>query len=257
MLVFSIVMLNFQGCVTSNKPQPSFKPQLDLDSSRKRSPIEAQDCSRSHCLEFLMHKYTTYATPMYWLIIAPYKSPPFGSCAIYFHNSVSEKKIPGFQRMKKIQPQKVGLRMRNLAELWSICSIFFRFFMLYASPTGPWDPEGFRKFLLRSSNVIVSPEDCNVPTMFPEHCIISKELFLASHFETPETFATHKGHIMSDGMSSLKHWMLYICVSTILSTWLYTRCLVHLPTNHFRVFLQRAGTWPWINIMHHLIPSKS
>ena len=25
------------------------------------------------------------ATPMYWFIMAPYKSPPFGSCAIYFH----------------------------------------------------------------------------------------------------------------------------------------------------------------------------
>ncbi len=26
--------------------------------------------------------------PMYWFIMAPYKSPPFGCCAIYFHNSV-------------------------------------------------------------------------------------------------------------------------------------------------------------------------
>ena len=30
------------------------------------------------------------ATPMYWFIIAPYKSPPFGSCAIYFQDGVNK-----------------------------------------------------------------------------------------------------------------------------------------------------------------------
>ena len=28
------------------------------------------------------------ATPLYWFFMAPYKSPPFGSCAIYFHHGV-------------------------------------------------------------------------------------------------------------------------------------------------------------------------
>ena len=36
--------------------------------------------------------YTTWkvdgATPMYWFIMTPYKSPPFGSFAIYFHHDV-------------------------------------------------------------------------------------------------------------------------------------------------------------------------
>ncbi len=32
------------------------------------------------------------ATPMYWFIMAPYKSPPFGSCAIYLHHSVGAKR---------------------------------------------------------------------------------------------------------------------------------------------------------------------
>ena len=29
--------------------------------------------------------------PMYWFMMAPYKSPPFGSCAIYFHYGVCGK----------------------------------------------------------------------------------------------------------------------------------------------------------------------
>ena len=28
------------------------------------------------------------AAPVYWFIMAPYKSPSFGSCAVYIHNSV-------------------------------------------------------------------------------------------------------------------------------------------------------------------------
>ena len=54
--------------------------------------LEVQELAAKESL-VLLESYTTWkvdgATPMYWFIMAPYKSPPFGSCAIYFHHGVN------------------------------------------------------------------------------------------------------------------------------------------------------------------------
>ena len=54
--------------------------------------LEVQELAAKESLG-LLESYTTWkvdgATPMYWFIMAPYKSPPFGSCAIYFHHGVN------------------------------------------------------------------------------------------------------------------------------------------------------------------------
>ena len=84
-----------------------------------------------------VYSYTTWkvdgATPMYRFIMAPYKSPHFGTCAICFHRSVSERKqhwwataaskrfasFP-FQPGSLVQGSSYALgRMRRCGESWN------------------------------------------------------------------------------------------------------------------------------------------
>ena len=60
--------------------------------------------------QFLSHDfryvpYTTWkvdgATPMYWSIMVLYYSPPFESCAIYFHCGVNDLAVSSFQKKTK------------------------------------------------------------------------------------------------------------------------------------------------------------
>ena len=53
------------------------------------------------------HPESRCPSPMYWFVMAPYKSPPFGSCVICFHHSVLEDAL-----RNSIFPQP-GLKSRK------------------------------------------------------------------------------------------------------------------------------------------------
>ena len=92
----SIYVIPKYDCLGCSNPSPKFKDLYNFadvcDSTASRSTWKSRVKNELLMLDHQKRhsKYTAWkvdgATPMYWywFIIAPYKSPPFGGCTIYF-----------------------------------------------------------------------------------------------------------------------------------------------------------------------------